>query len=258
MTKRKKKATTRKRAATSSHALNQPRCYTTHKPLVIPVGKKKFQIAGGNCGAVKISDYDIVIALDSGSLRVKPTRPWQTPKTMVVDYSMPNMGVPHSQEDMQEMVKWLAEQVTAKKNVHVGCIGGHGRTGLILTALYAEMTGDEQSLKVVRETYCNKAVESFQQLEWLHKMYGIEVSFAIKELKEQTAKISNRKHHRWWEERKRGYGAPVSTVDGVTDLFGRRIDRSTSRLGVKDIWPDEDDDDLVEDRLPSEDDFFTN
>ena len=58
------------------------------------------------------------------------------------------------------------------KRVHVGCIGGHGRTGLVLSALVAQMTGMPDPISYVRKHYCTKAVESTEQVTFLTKHFG--------------------------------------------------------------------------------------
>lgn len=56
--------------------------------------------------------------------------------------------------------------------VEVGCIGGHGRTGTVLSCM-AVLAGMEpvDAIKYVRGVYCTKAVESKSQIwfvEWFH------------------------------------------------------------------------------------------
>ena len=71
------------------------------------------------------------------------------------------------------MVKWLAKQVEAGKKVHVGCIGGHGRTGLVLAALARVMIDEKDAIAYVRKNYCHKVVETTAQVNFLAKHWGI-------------------------------------------------------------------------------------
>jgi hypothetical protein len=59
------------------------------------------------------------------------------------------------------------------KSIHVGCIGGHGRTGTVLTAIMAELTEKTDAIQWVRAHYCKKAVESEEQVDFLVKHYGV-------------------------------------------------------------------------------------
>jgi hypothetical protein len=59
------------------------------------------------------------------------------------------------------------------KTVHVGCVGGHGRTGIVISAIVAELTGKKDAIQWVRKHYCKKAVESKAQVQFLMKHYGV-------------------------------------------------------------------------------------
>ena len=58
-------------------------------------------------------------------------------------------------------------------NIYCGCIGGHGRTGMYLSALQRIINGDTNATDWVRANYCKKAVETPSQIEFLYKEYGI-------------------------------------------------------------------------------------
>ncbi len=83
------------------------------------------------------------------------------------------MSVPTSQVDFDNLIKWTLIQLHKGKRVYCGCVGGHGRTGLFLSALICTATGNKDAISLVRSTYCHKAVESTKQIEWLHEHYGI-------------------------------------------------------------------------------------
>jgi hypothetical protein len=97
--------------------------------------------------------------------------PWVEGESFL--FHIPDMGVPKNPEAFKRLIDWLAVQLTAKKLVHVGCIGGHGRTGTVFAALVAKMTGNLDSIKYVREAYCHKAVESDSQVAFLGKHFGV-------------------------------------------------------------------------------------
>ena len=73
------------------------------------------------------------------------------------------MQAPKDAVEFKKMVVWLKEQGQAGKKIHIGCIGGHGRTGTLLAALVKEVTGNVDAIAYVRKNYCAKAVESNSQ-----------------------------------------------------------------------------------------------
>jgi hypothetical protein len=90
-----------------------------------------------------------------------------------VYFYIPNMGVPKSIDEFKNLLNWIMARLKDGKTVHIGCIGGHGRTGLVLAALTQLITNDPDATQRVRDEYCEKAVESKEQVEWLQKHFGI-------------------------------------------------------------------------------------
>ena len=80
----------------------------------------------------------------------------------------------------QQLITWTVDQLHAGHKVHAGCIGGHGRTGLFLAALYAHMTGEADAIAHVRKHYCEKAVETKKQVDFLVKHFGVKEADPIK------------------------------------------------------------------------------
>jgi hypothetical protein len=80
---------------------------------------------------------------------------------------------PDNLEESKKLIDWLAMNLSSNQKIHLGCIGGHGRTGTILAALVKVMTGEKDAIEYVRKNYCKKVVESNEQVEWLHKHFGI-------------------------------------------------------------------------------------
>ncbi len=147
------------------------RCYTTHPPLQI--GEKL--IYGGSCSYPIVEDADIYIGFDMSMRQTKNKYPWNDAVTGPVEvlFYIPDMGIPSSAVEFKKMIEWVAVQLIANKKVHAGCIGGHGRTGTFLAALVAHMTGNKDAVQYVRDNYCQKAVESEKQMEFLHTEYGV-------------------------------------------------------------------------------------
>lgn len=143
------------------------RCFESHKPL--PIGD--YLIYGGSCSRPMVSNADIYVGFDNSMTMTDRRFPWTEGEEFL--YYIPDMGVPSSAEDFKKFIAWLALQLIALKLVHIGCIGGHGRTGTVLAALVTHMTGNVDSISYVRKHYCEKAVESASQVRFLNTHFGI-------------------------------------------------------------------------------------
>ena len=148
------------------------RCYESHPPLPIGSGNTTYRIYGGSCSSPVVHDADVYVGLDDFSMRVSTMRyPWS--KGVEFCFPIQDQKVPTSVEDFKHLISWLSEQLIANKKVHVGCVGGHGRTGLVFAALVTYMTDDLDSINYVRNNYCKKAVESQIQVDFLRDYFGI-------------------------------------------------------------------------------------
>jgi protein-tyrosine phosphatase len=127
-------------------------------------------IIGGSCTKA-YPDTDVFIALDGGGRKGKRSYPWN--KGVDIYFKIVDMQVPDDIKEFKKLLSYTAKQMKAGKRVFVGCIGGHGRTGLFLAALTTFMTGEKDSIKKVRAEYCPKAVESNVQMDWLHQYFDI-------------------------------------------------------------------------------------
>ena len=64
-------------------------------------------------------------------------------------------------ETMNKIIEFVAENVKTG-NILTSCIGGHGRTGIVLS-IWAGLNGIEKPIEYVRKIYCEKAVETLSQ-----------------------------------------------------------------------------------------------
>jgi hypothetical protein len=157
--------------AASTYKPYKAPCYETHPALMIG-GKPVY---GGSCGHPMVTNADIYVGLDH-SMRSAHHYPWNDPPTVQsIYFPLIDGGAPGDPAEFQRMIKWLAMQLAASKLIHVGCIGGHGRTGMVLAALVKEVDGIEDAITYVRQNYCKKAVESATQVAFLNKYFGIKV-----------------------------------------------------------------------------------
>lgn len=142
------------------------KCHVSH-PLLTFEGVGEIQ--GASCYTPR-DGFDIYIRLCLGARMPDQIVPWGPQH---LRYAIVDQQAPKNKEEFDRLIDWTIEQMKAGKRVHVGCIGGHGRTGLFLSVLTYKITGNEDSTAWVRENYCKKAVESHTQVEWLFKHYGI-------------------------------------------------------------------------------------
>jgi hypothetical protein len=145
------------------------RCYESHP--VLKVGKGK--LYGGAAFSPVKSDLDVYVVLQKGDMGGRQSDPWEKQARVEVQYSINDMGVPSNVSRFKKMVTWLCSQLQDGKSVHVGCIGGHGRTGTVLSAIVAEALGETDAIQYVRKHYCKRAVESREQVQFLMKHYHV-------------------------------------------------------------------------------------
>jgi hypothetical protein len=154
----------------STSTVPYEKCAHSHPPLEIEPG---FTVYGGAAASPVVKDCDIYVALDSYSGGDIKAYPWNTGGPIVVNFPITDMQAPKDAVEFKKMVVWLKEQGQAGKKIHIGCIGGHGRTGTLLVALMKEVTGNVDAIAYVRKNYCSKAVESDAQVRFLAKEFGV-------------------------------------------------------------------------------------
>lgn len=147
------------------------RCADTHKPLPIEVNGETYKVHGGSVYSTRSPKFDVVVALDTGHHATAKAFPWTDGHEF--QYPIRDGKAPKDTKTFKQLVTWLGERILAGDKVFVGCIGGHGRTGMVLTALVAHMTGMKDATTYVRENYCKKAVESTSQVNFLKKHYAV-------------------------------------------------------------------------------------
>lgn len=149
------------------------RCYHTHPGLKVG----EHMIYGGSCIDPEVKDADVYIGFDRGmTFHNQPSWPWKKVvpfKGVEFLFPISDMCAPSNVQDFKDLIDWTCNQLQAGKKIHAGCIGGHGRTGTFLAAVVAQATGNKDAITYVRKNYCEKAVESSEQIKFLHKHYGI-------------------------------------------------------------------------------------
>jgi protein-tyrosine phosphatase len=141
-----------------------PRCYTTHPKFEIAPGA----FMRGGSAAYPHKDAEFFVALDRSYEHTAAFLPWNNNGVL---YPIINGRVPKQLDHFNRLLDWMSVHLAAGMTGHVGCIGGHGRTGLVFAALRHRMTGDVNATQYVRDNYCEKVVETKEQVEWLAEFY---------------------------------------------------------------------------------------
>jgi len=138
-------------------------------------GAKMIEVYGGG----DIRDYDpykvdVTIALNDvevpmSNLFVIPSEP-KIVYVPIDDMSAPSYPLSFWVDLLDKIVESFPEQ--DKIRIGIKCTGGHGRTGTVL-AIYAWLLkGVDEPIKYVRKRYCENAVETFEQIEYIRDLTG--------------------------------------------------------------------------------------
>jgi hypothetical protein len=212
---------------------SQPRCYESHPAYPVAEG---VVIYGGACSYPIVKDADIYGGFDGYSMHMQSGHyPWQKDEGPIEFlFRIPDMGVPGTPSEVEQfknMITWLAEQLIAGKKVHVGCIGGHGRTGMVLSALRKHMAGDENATQHVRDNYCKKAVESTAQVEFLFKHFGIAKVTPTKSYTSSSSSKGSQSSFGFAGTSSSSYGGNAKHVD-PPETTGKPMNMAASLWGV--------------------------
>lgn len=153
---------------TKSHGGGQQRCYHTHPALKLP--GTDLVIYGGSCISPSVKDADVYIGFDYGMRLPVKNYPWLGRAAVL--FEIPDMTAPKNIDEFKALLLWTETQLADGKKVHAGCIGGHGRTGTFFAALVSRF-GEQDAITYVRAHYCQKAVESEEQIKFLQKHFGV-------------------------------------------------------------------------------------
>lgn len=111
------------------------------------------------------------------------TTDWECikPNPYLLGLNWPDMGVPSAGPNFWKL---LLKDINTKKDIeriHMQCLGGHGRTGTGLAILFYLTAHDVTPFKTaadvvehIRGLYCDHAVESEKQLQYIAKAIGLD------------------------------------------------------------------------------------
>lgn len=234
-------------SAVSSGSWSQPaKCHNSHKELTI--GTAPGVILGASCNDPR-PGYDIYVGFDWGMRMPFPQAPWDKTKgepdpAIYAKFEIPDMQAPTKARtaEFKRMIDWLEEQLHAGKRIHIGCIGGHGRTGLVLAALVKQMTGEEDATTWVRTHHCKKGVESQAQIDFLFDHYGVKKVGGSKNWDASSLNYGSSKGKASTvpsaEQRAQGGGMGFSGKSGTGRAVGKDEFASQRPQTTADVWAD--------------------
>lgn len=166
-------------------------CTVYHPPLDLLCGQEKYQIYGSSCINPIIRDADIYVSLDKYTTTYEWEQPWSGIKKQHIRFFIDDGSVPNDIINFKKCIDYVIDKIQEKKVIHVGCISGHGRTGIFLAAIVQEMMGLEleknnlSAIDYVRDNYCNHAVENLKQVLFLQSYFNVSTP------KEESQKVFN-------------------------------------------------------------------
>lgn len=150
-----------------------------HPNLTVYIDGEKREIIGSSCIDPSVDDADIFVSLDEGAPVFDWEKPWyEGTGQKHIRLPIKDMSVPEDTDDFIQCIEYISDRMKEGKKIHVGCVAGHGRTGLFLSALVQYNMGEDlkiTAIDYVRENYCQKAVETPLQVLYLHYVFGVEI-----------------------------------------------------------------------------------
>jgi protein-tyrosine phosphatase len=143
-----------------------------------------FHAGGINRQAKEVPGWLTINLTISGSFGVEPKLQYHGFKAKYLEKWRVPLGIhipiqdfkyPHwPREFWLDLVKELEKLAQNKEelNVLVVCDGGHGRTGLVMGILLGLLTTERNPIEHLRKIYCNSAVETQEQAEYVKKITG--------------------------------------------------------------------------------------
>ena len=160
-----------------------PVVYSGHTPCLehpeLQVGEKGILTGGRNEKHALRSD--LWIALDDQQLD-DIVMCWDSlNKITELDYNgrliyfpIQDGKIPDDLERMHQIVDLMDDYLSEGKNVHISCIGGHGRTGTIMGVYLAKyIPSIEDPVAWLRENFCDRVVETRVQHKLVNEVRGL-------------------------------------------------------------------------------------
>lgn len=88
---------------------------------------------------------------------------WRYFRGEILYYPIKDYGI-LPKDVLNDLINKIIQNLKKKKKIGIFCEGGHGRTGYV-TAMFLVKIGYKDPIAYVRSHYCNKAIESNQQIK---------------------------------------------------------------------------------------------
>jgi hypothetical protein len=104
-----------------------------------------------------------------------------TPASLAYYVKWWDYGLPEWDDVAIQTIQVVLDAAKAGQFVEIGCIGGHGRTGVVLAAM-ASVCGVPplKAVKWVRKNYCKEAIETEQQEWWVEYFHATVNGYKVK------------------------------------------------------------------------------
>jgi len=144
-------------------------CHETHPDMPLLGGT----LIGGNCAKHRRHEnVDYYVALDGHHEHPQFDGERAGNPPVSVYYPIANMSIPNRVDKFTCLIADISLRLSEGQRVHVGCIGGHGRTGMVFAAVVGYNKLSDDPIAYVREHYCKKAVEAVSQVKFLMEHFG--------------------------------------------------------------------------------------
>jgi len=122
----------------------------------------------------------------------------------VIYFPITDMSIPQKENwgKFSQLIDIIHNDLICGKSVHVQCIGGHGRTGLVIACYVGKYQSSKNPVKWVRKHYCEEAVESWKQVEFISnftdtRLFTSQNKFYL----QQTVVVQeNKRYDEWWKQ----------------------------------------------------------
>ena len=140
-----------------------------HHGKEVPVGK--FTVCAGgmmHMGNADFSGFDTMVALTE----YIPSRIWHQGFKGIKVLSYPVSDYDKADGPWPKFLEEIVQLLNGGSRILIFCDGGHGRTGMMLASLIALVEKPPDPIAVMRERYCDLALESFEQAEAVFSLMG--------------------------------------------------------------------------------------
>jgi len=136
----------------------------------------------------------------------------------IIYFPIPDREIPKDQVLFLKILAEIDKYIEEGKHVHISCIGGHGRTGMVIAAYIGKYCKYENPVELVRERYCKNAVETYEQHKLIHSICGLP-NPSKKEYETSAVIYSGYGYSGFYSREDRNGGLKSGTLRGVDETF---------------------------------------